>query len=79
MSQSPEFTALLLRLGCIPPDTEFNRRAKVYAQETRNLYFMREYSRKKRKEKHDSGTSLSTHMGGDTVQDFHGIAGTKLP
>jgi hypothetical protein len=36
-SHAPGLQQLLHRLGLIPADTEFNRRAKAYAEGARNL------------------------------------------
>ena len=44
---SDGLTALYRRLGLIPEDTEFNRRAAQYAKETANLVINRENQRKK--------------------------------
>lgn len=67
---TPETKALLIRLGCIPPDTEFNRRAKAYAQESVNLALSREYQRewrrKKREVKHDP------HHGAEVCEETSG-------
>ena len=43
---SDGLTALYRRLGLIPEDTEFNRRALEYARETANLARNRENKRK---------------------------------
>jgi hypothetical protein len=44
---SDGLTALYRRIGLIPEDTEFNRRATEYAREAENLVRNRENQRKK--------------------------------
>ena len=46
-SNSDGLKDLYRRLGLIPEDTEFNRRAAKYARETANLVINRENQRKK--------------------------------
>ena len=45
---------VLLRVGLIPPDTEFNRRAKLYAELMRAREASREFQRRKAKRKREA-------------------------
>jgi hypothetical protein len=65
-NHSPKIVALLIRLGCIPPDTEFNRRAQAYAREAENIARNRAHQRKLRKAKHDP------HHGAEVCEETSG-------
>ena len=45
---------VLLRVGLIPPDTEFNRRAKQYADMMHGREKSREFQRRKAKRKREA-------------------------
>jgi hypothetical protein len=55
-----QFQDTLLRLGLIPPDTAFNRRAQEYAERAVRDSNVDRYRKKQRKIKSDAGTPQRT-------------------
>ena len=72
--RNPKFKALLLRLGIIPPDTAFNRRAAAYAKKACN----QEINLKDQREFRARRKASLPNIGGHGITPSHGQDQTNI-